>query len=140
MPKLSGVDAHKRRLRRIRGAKMVSGVTRALYGGAQDIQIEAQISITTGATSGKEHVPSAPGEPPNNDSGVLAGNIEAAVVKPLKAETSSNAPYAAAQELGSEKQNLPERPYMRPAAKKMRPRVVQRVQQAVDKVVAGSGG
>lgn len=114
---------------------MVEAVTRALYGGAQDIQIDAQISITNGATSGKNHVASAPGEPPNNDSGVLAGNIEAAVKGPLKAETSSNAPYAAAQELGSEKLNLPERPYMRPSAKKNRPRVRQRVVRAVDKVV-----
>lgn len=140
MVKVTGADAHKRRLRRIRGARMISSVTNALYGGAQDVQIEAQISITAGATSGKDHVPSAPGTPPNNDSGVLAGNIEAAVVKPLKAETSSNAPYAAAQELGSEKQNLPERPYMRPAAKKSRPKVLRRVQEAVDRVVGSSGG
>lgn len=118
---------------------MVGAVTAALYGGAQDIQVAAQISITTGATSGKNHVPSAPGEPPNNDSGVLAGNIEAANVAPLKAETSSNAPYAAAQELGSEKQNLPERPYMRPAAQASRPKVRARVVRAVERVTAVGG-
>lgn len=118
---------------------MVSAVTAALYGGAQDIQVAAQISITNGATSGAKHVPSAPGTPPNNDSGVLAGNIEAATAGPLKAETTSNAPYAGSQEFGSEKLNLPERPYMRPAAKAKRPAVRDRVVRAVDQVVRGRG-
>lgn len=137
MVKITGGSKHAARLARIRGPAMIEGVTQALFGGAQDIQIEAQISITEGATSGAAHVPSAPGTPPNNDSGVLAGNIEAAITAPLKAETSSNAPYAAAQELGSASANLPERPYMRPAAQKMRPRVVARVAQAINKVSVG---
>lgn len=135
MVKITGADAHKRRLERLKGPRAIEAVTRALYGGAQDVQITAQLSITRGATSGKNHQPSEPGEPPNNDTGVLANNIEAAVVGPLKAETSSNAPYAAAQEFGSEKQNLPERPYMRPAAKLARPRVVQRVLRAVNRIM-----
>lgn len=118
---------------------MVEAVTRALYGGAQDVQIEAQLSITRGATSGKNHQPSTAPDAPNNDTGVLANNIEAAVVAPLKAETSSNAPYAAAQEFGSEKQNLPERPYMRPAAAKRRPNVRQRIVRAVSRIVGASG-
>jgi len=139
MVKMTGVEAHRRRLERIQGPRAVEAVTRALYGGAQDIQIEAQLSITRGATSGKNHTPSTAPDPPNNDTGVLANNIEAAITGPLKAQTSSNAPYAAAQELGSEKQNLPERPYMRPAAKKARKRVTQRVVRAVNRVVASSG-
>lgn len=140
MAKITGADKHKRRLQRLRGPRMIDGVTRALYGGAQDIQVDAQISITTGAVSGKNHVPSAPGTPPNNESGVLAGNIEATTTGPLKAETSSNAPYATAQEMGSESQGLPERPYMRPAAKRGRPKVHKRVVAAVNRVVGSSGG
>jgi hypothetical protein len=120
----------------MKGPRAVEAVTRALYGGAQDVQIAAQLSITRGATSGKNHVPSTAPNPPNNDTGVLANNIEAAVVGPLKAETSSNAPYALAQEFGSERRNLPERPYMRPAAKQARPRVVKRVVRAINKVLA----
>lgn len=116
---------------------MIRGVTAAVYGGAQDIQVDAQTSISTGAVSGKNHVPSTPGTPPNNDSGVLAGNIEAASTGPLKAETSSNAPYALPQEMGSAKLNLPERPYMRPAAAKGRPKTQRRVAEAVDRVIRG---
>jgi hypothetical protein len=131
---MTGTEKHLQRLGRIRGPRMIEQVTRALYGGAVDIQIAAQISITEGAVSGKNHVASAPGTPPNNDTGVLANNIEAAITAPLKAEASSNAPYAVAQEKGSEKLHLPERPYMAPAAKRMRSKVRGRVVRAVDKV------
>jgi len=132
---IKGAQEHLRRLKRIRSPAMAAAVTQALYVGAQRIQVAAQLKITQGAVSGKEHQPSAPGEPPNNDTGVLAGNIEAAVVGKLKAETSSNAPYALAQELGSEKLNLPERPYMRPAAREETPFVRGKIVEAVDKVV-----
>jgi hypothetical protein len=138
MANVTGAAAHKRRLQRIRGPRMIAGVTRAIYGGAQDIQVDAQLSITNGATSGKNHVPSTAPDPPNNDSGVLAGNIEAVTKGPLKAETSSNAPYALPQEFGSEKLNLPERPYMRPAATKGRPKVRERVVKAVQRVTRGT--
>lgn len=137
MAKVTGATAHLRRLARIRGPQMVRGVTRALYAVADDIAKDAQISISTGAVSGKDHAPSAPGEPPNNDSGVLAGNIEPVAVGPLKAEVSSNAVYAAAQEFGTS--TLPERPYMRPAAAKNRPNALKRVNAAVNKVLAAGG-
>jgi len=139
MAKMTGATAHLRRLQRLRGPAMIEPVTRALFGAAQDIQIDAQISITAGATSGKNHVASLAPDPPNNDTGVLANNIEAKVVEPLKAEVSSNAPYAAAQEFGSDAANLPERPYMRPAAAKGRPEARKRVVDAVAKVVRGAG-
>jgi phage gpG-like protein len=142
--KVTGATAHLRRLARIRGPQMVRGVTRALYAAAQDIQVDAQISISTGAVSGKNHAPSAPGEPPNNDTGVLAGNIEAAATGPLKAEVSSNAPYAVIHEFGGTAGKggsvmLPERPYMRPAAAKNRPNALKRVNAAVNKVLAAGG-
>lgn len=135
MVSIRGAEAHLRRLKRIRSPAMAAAVTRALYAGAQDVQVTAQLKITEGAVSGRNHQASAPGESPNNDTGVLAGNIEAAVVGTLKAETSSNAPYAAAQELGSQSNNLEERPYMRPAAAEARPRVVALVVKAVDRII-----
>lgn len=138
MPKMQGVEAHKRRLRKMRTG-LVRPVTQALLVGAKEIADDAALSITTGATSGKAHVPSAPGEPPNADTHVLSNNIEGVAVGPLKAEASSNAPYGAAQEFGSEKLGLPERPYMRPAAAKERPHTTKRVVDAVNKVIAASG-
>lgn len=139
MVKVTGIEQHKRRLQRMRGARMVNAVTQALYKTAQDIQVDAQLSISAGAVSGKNHEPSEPGTPPNNDTGVLAGNIEAAIVGPLKAETSSNAPYALAQEMGSEKLGLPERPYLRPALKKNQENGRKRVVDVVNRVVSQRG-
>lgn len=140
MATLKGAERHLKRLQRMRGPAVVRGVTRALFGVADDIAKDAQISISTGAVSGKNHTPSAPGEAPNNDTGVLAGNIEAVAVGPLKAETTSNAPYAAAQEFGNSDGTMPERPYMRPAAAKNRPNAVRKVSEAVNRVLGASGG
>lgn len=118
---------------------MVRGVTQALYSVANDIVVDAAISITAGAVSGKGHVPSAPGSPPNADTHVLSNSGEAVSTGPLKAEASFNAPYAAAQELGSPSQNLAERPYARPAAQKNRPGALRKVSAAVDRVVRANG-
>jgi hypothetical protein len=133
--KITGNDRHERRLRAMRGPAMAQAVTAAIFVEAQALQADAQLSISEGATSGKGHVPSAPGTPPNNDTGVLAGNIEAVPTGLFKAETSSNAPYAAAQEFGSPSNNLPERPYMRPAAARAKARAPRNIAAAVDKVV-----
>lgn len=176
MAKITGADKHKRRLQKLRGAKMVKRVTQAVFASAQDLAVDAALSITRGATSGKNHRPSTPGTPPNEDTGVLSRNIEATSTGPLTAEASSNAPYAAIQEFGGtinhpggtpyfpgsdgkarfvsnsgygafhtlpktkpHKITLPERPYMRPAAKKERPKAVKRIVDAVNKVIRENG-
>lgn len=165
MVKITGDGGHRRRLQGIRGQRMVRKVGTALFAGGQAIQVEAQISITTGAVSGKGHVPSSPGEPPNQDTGVLADNIETAQVAPLKVEVSSNAPYAAALEEGSKRKagtaarsfsaeskkqgpvkmeygdsTIAARPYMAPATAKKREKVTQLVRKAVDDVLQTSKG
>ena len=101
----------------------------ALFAAAQQIVISAQVSITEGAVSGKNHVASLPGEAPNNDSAVLANNIEANQIEKLKSEVSSNAPYAADLEFGNSK--IQPRPYMRPAAIKETPTARKLVEKAV---------
>lgn len=136
---LPGVEAHKKRLRKIRGPAMVRAVTAEVFAAAKDIANDAALSITTGATSGKNHEPSAPGEPPNADTHGLDRSVDAAITGPLKAEASADAPYAAAQEFGSDKLNLPERPFMRPAAARGRPKATARVVDAVNRVIAASG-
>lgn len=140
MTRIIGGEAHKRRLQRMRGPALVRKVSKALLASAIDLANDAALSITRGAVSGKNHVPSNPGEPPNADTHVLSNNIEGVLVGPLKAETSSNAPYAAAQEYGDESRNLAERPYMRPAADRQRPKAQARVVAVVRDVVKASRG
>lgn len=135
MPKITGDDALIARIKAMGGAETRRQVGAALFAGGQRIQVAAQISITTGAVSGKAHVPSAPGEPPNNDTGVLANNIETVQVAEDRVEVSSNAPYAAHLEYGTSK--MAERPYMRPAVAAERENVTKLVQRALNHVANG---
>ncbi|WP_022687190.1 HK97-gp10 family putative phage morphogenesis protein [Sphingomonas phyllosphaerae] len=137
MPKITGGKSHAARLKRLTSPAAMESVGRALYAAGERIQVAAQISITEGAVSGKAHLPSAPGSPPNNDTGVLANNIETArdPDNPLRVTVSSNAPYASSQEFGNSK--LPERPYMRPAVARERKAVTQLVGQAVSAAIKG---
>lgn len=135
MPNISGADNVAFRLNTI-GGKAVQLVGQALYVGGQTIEAEAAHLLTQGAVSGKHHVPSSPGDPPNEDTGVLRTHIETTQPAPLRVEVSSNAPYAAALEFGTAK--MAERPYMRPATEHKRNEVIDLVRQAVDKATKGT--
>lgn len=113
---------------------MVRNVGKALFHGAERIKVAAQLSITRGAVSGKNHVPSAPGQPPNQDTGVLADNIEAVMTGPLTAEVSSNAGYSRPLEYGTSK--MAARPFMRPARDKEEKAVRALVAKAVEKALS----
>lgn len=101
------------RLNRMPGPEAKQILGRALFAMASNIVVEAQLSITRGSVSGKNHKPSLPGQPPNQDTGVLANNIEVVQLGPLKFTVASNAPYATHLELGTSK--MAARPYMGPA-------------------------
>jgi hypothetical protein len=124
-------------LKRLTSPEAIGSVGKALFAAGERIQVSAQISITEGSVSGKGHVPSAPGSPPNNDTGRLANNIETIQESPRKVVVSSNAPYAAAQEFGNSR--LPARPYMKPAVERERKAVTQLVREAVHHVVTKGG-
>ena len=114
-----GAKAHVARLKKLAGPETTRLVGAALFAAGESIATEAQTLITAGSASGTKtkkhlHVPSKPGEPPNNFSGTLAGNIEAAHTEnPLVVTVTSNAPYAAALEFGTSR--MAARPYMQPA-------------------------
>tara|TARA_Y100001951_G_scaffold100969_1_gene105156 strand:- start:2823 stop:3167 length:345 start_codon:yes stop_codon:yes gene_type:complete len=105
-------------------------IGQALFAGGELIQTHAQRSITEGAVSGKGHVPSLPGEPPNADTHHLANNIETTQPRPDLVEVRSNAEYAAALEFGTSR--MAERPYMVPARNKKRREVTELVIEAVN--------
>lgn len=133
--RIRGGKAHLARLRKLE-KDTIRFVGKALFAGGESIQIEAQLSITQGAVSGKNHVPSKPGEPPNQDTGVLSGNIETVQKGPLLVEVSSNAPYSTPLEFGTSK--MAARPFMRPARDKKRAEVVALVERAVSQAVRQS--
>jgi len=135
--KITGREKHLKRLNRMRGPEMVREVGKALFAAGNMIQVEAQISITAGSISGKGHIPSKPGEPPNRDTGDLDMKIETAMTAPLKVEVSSNSDHAVPMEVGTSK--VAARPYMAPAAAKKREEATNLVRKAVDKVIQQSG-
>lgn len=135
MPKVTGRERARARIGGVAGQKVVQRVGQALFAGGEIIRAEASHLITEGAVSGKNHVPSLPGEPPNEDTGVLRTHIETAQLAPLHVEVSSNAPYAVALEAGTSK--MGERPYMGPATRNKRKEVVALVGRAVTEAVKG---
>ncbi|PZR88358.1 MAG: hypothetical protein DI537_23765 [Stutzerimonas stutzeri] len=133
MARVTGGKIHAARLRRLSSPSARREITKALYAAGQEIEIEAEISITSGSISGAGHVPSLPGEPPNRDTGLLDGDIISRIVSsdnPL-VYVESNAPYAAALEFGTSK--MAERPYMRPATAKKKGQAAALVRRAVQR-------
>lgn len=148
-----------------RFAKMLDGlepavvreVERHMYAAGSKIAVAAQISLTTGAVSGKSHVASAPGEAPNNDTGHLANNIEVLQVARLRVTVTSHAEYSAALEYGSEREagktarpgrkklgpvqveyggsRTEARPFMGPAANTTKPEVTRILRQAAKRAI-----
>lgn len=133
MPKITGRERVTRRLNGLAGEKVVRNVGQALFAGGEALKAEAAHLITEGAISGRNHVPSRPGEPPNEDTGHLRTNIEVTQPAPLRVEVSSNARYSAALEFGSSKMQA--RPFMAPAARRTRKEIVELVNRAVSKAV-----
>ncbi|WP_303758350.1 HK97 gp10 family phage protein [Sphingobium yanoikuyae] len=135
MVAITGQKAHKARLKRIRGAAMRAEVGKAIYVAADYLSTEAALSITNGAVSGKNHVASAPGDPPNADTHDLDRSIHTERESQLVALTVADSDHAAAMEFGTSR--VAARPYMQPAAAKTRPKAQRLVQAAVRHVVKG---
>jgi len=132
---VKGADKHKARLRKLRQVKQLAGAI--VYEGADTIRAEAVRSVSAGSISGKNHVPSAPGQSPNRDTGVLNANMEAVRTGPVTAEYRSKAPYAKPLEFGTSE--MAARPYARPARDKMEPQIQKRFAEQFEKLVKGSG-
>lgn len=129
MAKITGAKSHSDRLLKMRNS--AREIVAALYSAGQDIELDAERSITEGSVSGKGHVPSLPGQPPNADTRHLDTNIETTIEaqNPPTVHVTSHAEYSAVLEFGSSK--MAERPFMRPATEKNRRNIVEKVTSAV---------
>ena len=81
-------------------------------------------------SSSSPHIPSLPGQAPNEEFGSLANNIEVLETGPLHVTISSNIEYAAHLEFGTSK--MAPRPYMAPALQRNKKTVVNRIVSAVN--------
>ncbi len=120
----TGMNEHLARLRAMQGLGVSDAAYRGIYAAASMVETEARHSITAGAVSGKGHVPSKPGEPPNADTHQLDTGIFIEGDKTaLNVKVVSSAPHGLDLEFGTSK--MAERPYMRPASLKVGHKAVE---------------
>lgn len=105
-------------------------VGEGLYECADHVRAEAHRSITAGSQSGKNHKPSAPGQPPNNDTRTLADSGHVVQPGPTEARVVFDAPYADDLEFGTSK--MAERPFLRPARDKFRPKALEVLRKRIN--------
>lgn len=127
---ITGGKKHAARLKRMQNS--ATKIVGKLYAAGQQIELDAEFSITEGSVSGSGHVASLPGQPPNADTRFLDTNIETEVITqdPPTVHITSKAPYSSALEFGTSK--MAERPFMRPATEKNREEVTRKVAEAVN--------
>lgn len=140
MAKIRGLEIHLARVQGLTGTPARREITAALFEAGDIVATEAAILISTGGGFGKSHVVSAPGEPPNEDTGFLnrEDNLYRRIVggdDSLHVQVIADAPYAAALEFGTSR--MAERPFMRPALARTRKEVVNTVRARVNDIIAG---
>jgi HK97 gp10 family phage protein len=131
MPRSGGVisitDNHAPRLLRMAPAIVEPLIRDEVEAGVRLIAEEAQFSIRDGAVSGSAHVASLPGEAPNNDTGELADGIRVGEVTKegghIASYAESTADYAGYLERGTSR--MAERPYMAPASRRSRGKIIR---------------
>lgn len=142
MVKITGDKAFAAKLRNMSPA-VAKNVSKALFVAGNEVEVEWALSITKGAVSGKNHTPSAPGQPPNADTHTYDRSIATAYISPLVVEVFADAQsetgfgYPAALEFGTSK--MAARPSAGPALQKKRGRVLELVAQAVKAGTSGKG-
>jgi hypothetical protein len=131
--RVTGVAAHLRTIRRIT-SRPPAEADKALQAGATRLGKTVKQSIIQGAVSGRRHVPSKPGEPPNADTHVLDRSIHTVRRAPYKVDMIEDAPYSVHQEYGTLK--MAARPHVRPAVQRERAAIIGGIVAGVHKGVA----
>lgn len=107
---IKGAKSHSARLKR-----MVQNAEKSVQAGlvksAKRIEEDAKASIVAGGG-----VPSAPGEPPHNQTGALVSGITSGPIGENGAHVTSSDPASASLEFSSS--TAPARPFLRPAVQK----------------------
>ena len=137
MARIRGDKAHAARLRRLTSPAAVKEISQALFIAGSQIEADWATSITNGAISGKGHIASLPGEPPNADTHVYDRSIQTVLTAPLHVQVYSDDPKAKMLEFGTSK--MAARPAAAPAAAKNHGHATETVRDAVNRVVRRAG-
>lgn len=104
-------------------------VTNTLLRAADRVRTEYIDRVNEGGGVGANHVPSAPGQAPNTDTGRLVGSVVSAVVRKNVTETSVEAAYGLPLEMGTDK--MAPRPALGPSFEHLRPSIVESLRKAL---------
>lgn len=124
-------DNMLRRLRFMASPQFLDAASRGVFEAADAVKAEAQHLITAGSISGRGHVPSKPGEPPNNEFGDLKSGIEVSQPSPFVGRVTSTAAHARPLEFGTSK--MAARPHIRPARDNTQPEAERILEQQIRK-------
>ena len=115
-----GVIGGDKWLKRLRNAaKVERTMDQWANESAAELAQEARILVDTDGIPSPNHIVSAPGNPPNSDSGALSASIQPVdLPEPGHAAISVGEEYGLYLELGTSR--MAERPFMRPATAIMR--------------------
>ena len=104
-------------------------VTDVLLRAADRVRTDYIDRVNEGGGTGAAHVPSAPGQAPNTDTGVLVGSAGSAVRGRNLTETFVEADYGPHLEFGTDK--MAPRPALRPAFDELRPAILNNLRKAL---------
>ena len=116
-------------LRGVAGPQLRNDISKALYVSADDVRARSRRSITAGSISGANHVPSAPGQPPNNDTKGLIDSHEVIMASWNRSRVIVTAPYAVPLEFGTGR--MAARPFLGVATRDSEDQFSRRVQTAI---------
>lgn len=146
---MRGADKHLDRLKKIANRADVIRIAGAtVYEGADMVRARAFRLVSEGSISGKGHVASSPGDPPNRNTGELQAGFETAQTGPLRAEFTSSSKHAMPMEFGASIRNgfgkgiafeVDERPHVRPARDIERPKINRLFERRISQLVKRSG-
>lgn len=130
MPKITGRKEAVDRIREMSSKERIERVGKALFASGEMIRAEMSFLITDGSVGGINHVPSLPGEPPNEDTGFLRSSITVTQTGPLAVQVAVNAPYAGFLQFGTSRMEA--RPFADVAIENVRAEIIDLVTQAVE--------
>jgi HK97 gp10 family phage protein len=144
--KVEGLDSLKRKLKALQ-ADAQRPVKDAIRGGALAVEREAKTTVQRGQRSGRiyfrgktrrPHQASAPGEPPKSDTGYLASHITTVLdADGLGASVESQSDYSKSLEFGTSK--MAARPFLFPSFERLKPRIKERIAQALNAAFRKAG-
>lgn len=126
---MARIEGGRNIARRLQVNSQGKDVTDVLLRAADRVRTDYIDRVNDGGGTGKAHVPSLPGQPPNTDTGRLVGSAGARATGRNVTETFVEAEYGKFLEFGTNK--MAPRPALGPAFDQMKPFIMDNLRKAL---------